>query len=121
MRQQDGRQPAAARRREETGVDDDTLVAARPVHDGDAHIADGQRGGLAQLDREDDARRQQRGGGHDRDDDLRLQKPVHTHARTLAITAACSGRPGRPAPAQVPPRRQGDVGLTCFGVIVMSY
>ena len=96
MRQQDGRPPAAAGRREETGVNDDVLVAARPVHDGDAHVADGQRGGLAQRDREDDARRHQRGGGHGRDDDLRSQKPAHTHARTLAITAACSGRPGPP-------------------------
>ena len=95
MRQQDGWQPAAARRREEAGVDDDMLVVARPVHDGDAHVADGQRGGLAQRDREADARRQQRDGRHDRDDDLRPQKPAQSHARTLAMTAACSGRPSR--------------------------
>jgi hypothetical protein len=101
VRQQDGRQPSAARRREEAGVDDDMLVAARPIHDGDAHVADGQRGGLAQRGREADARRQQRDGRHDRDDDLRSQKPAQAHARTLAMTAACSG----PAEPQIGVRR----------------
>ena len=135
MRQQDGWQPAAARRREEAGVDDDMLVVARPVHDGDAHVADGQRGGLAERGREADARRQQRDGRHDRGDDLRSQKPAQAHARTLAMTTACSGParrntgqttptfPGRLSrnPAQAPSRRHGDASLTCNDVIMMSY
>ena len=111
----------AARRREETGVNDDVLVAARPVHDGDAHVADGQRGGLAQRDREDDARRHQRGGGHGRDDDLRSReadahpcKDASNHRGMLRAARAAAPAPGAP-------RRQCDASLTCFGVVMMSY
>ncbi len=100
MRQQDGRNPAAPRRQEKAGVEHDVLVAARPVHHGDAEVTDGQRRGPGQRDREDDTGRHQCDGGHDRDDDLRSRKPAQTHERTLAMTAACSAptQPQSPAP-----------------------
>jgi len=44
----------------------------------------------------------------DRDDDLRSQKPAQSHARTLAMTSACSG----PAQPQIRARRHLGAMMT---------
>src|SRR6266536_567282 len=109
MRQQHGRHPAVPRRREEAGVEHNPLVSRRPVHHGDVHVADGRRRGPGQRDREGNARCHQCDGHDPRDDDLRSRKPAQTHARTLAITAACS-EPTEPRPGRRGGRRHLGAG-----------